>query len=306
MDYVIEITGGIGKHIMATSFIKWVNEKFPKSKITVVSAFPDIFEYNPRIYRNIHLSQPYLFEDYIKGKDYRTGEPYKLYEFYRETDKKHVMELYPKAYGFNEINENPESEIYLSKGEKANGEVFRQQNGDYITFQSFGGLINGMTPNRMKIDTSQRDMNFEFACKIVALFSDANIKVVQIRSQVERPIPGTIQLNVPFRDLIPISKYSLGHVGIDSSMMHAAAAVKKPQLIFWGGTHKDNFGYGGNAVFNISNKAGMHCRPHLQLPDRTAIFPFKDENDGKEFEYTNEELEKHVKDFIGFIKSFRR
>ena len=302
MDYVLEITGGLGKHLLATSLIKWINEKFPESKITVISAFPEIFEYNPRIHRNLHLSQPYLFEDYIKGNDFRKGEPYALYEYYRDEDKKHIMELYPKAYGFNELNENPESEIYLTKGEELDGEVFRRQNGNYITFQAFGGLINGMTPSRMKIDSDQRDMDFELACKIVAIFFKAGIKVVQARSQSERPIPGTIQINVPFRNFIPISKYSLGHVGIDSSMMHVAATLKKPQLIFWGGTHKDNLGYGGKGVFNVANKFSMHCRPHLQLPDRKGVFPFKDENEGKEFEYTNEELEKYLKEFIDFIK----
>jgi len=302
MDYVLEITGGLGKHLLATSLIKWINEKFPESKITVISAFPEIFEYNPRIHRNLHLSQPYLFEDYIKGNDFRKGEPYALYEYYRDEDKKHIMELYPKAYGFNELNENPESEIYLTKGEELDGEVFRRQNGNYITFQAFGGLINGMTPSRMKIDSDQRDMDFELACKIVAIFFKAGIKVVQARSQSERPIPGTIQINVPFRNFIPISKYSLGHVGIDSSMMHVAATLKKPQLIFWGGTHKDNLGYGGKGVFNVANKFSMHCRPHLQLPDRSGVFPFRNENEGKEFEYTNEELEKYLKEFIDFIK----
>ena len=302
MNYVLECVGGLGKHVMFTSFIKWLSEKYPKSKITVLSAFPDLFEYNPRIYRNLHLSQPYLFEDYVKGNDYRFGEPYKMYEYYREKNKMHLMELYPKAYGFNEYNENPESELYLTKGEEMDGEIFRQQNGNYITFQSFGGLINGVMPNRMKMDSSQRDLDFELSCKIVAMFFKAGIKVVQARSQTERPIPGTMQLNLPFRNWIPISKYSLGHVGIDSSMMHVAATMKKPQLIFWGGTHKDNLGYGGNGVFNVSSKESMHCRPHIQLPDREGVFPFRDKNDGKEFNYTNEELEKYVSEFINFIK----
>ena len=303
MNYVAEITGGIGYHIMATSFIKWLNEKYPKSQITILSAYPELFEYNPRIHRNLHLGQPYLFEDYIKGNDFRQGYPYRMYEYYREENKMHVMELFPKAYGFNIYNKTPEHEIYLTKGEEMDGDVYNKQNGPLVTFQGFGGLPPGVSPNKDKVDSSQRDMNFEFSCKVVSILLREGLKVLQIRGPTEPVIPNTLQLGIPFRNLLPIVKYSLGHVGIDSSMMHGAAAMKKPQLIFWGGTHKDNLGYEGEGIFNVSNKYGMHCRPHIQLPDREAMFPYKDKNDGKEFEYTDEEIEKNVMSFVNYLKS---
>jgi len=302
MNYIIEITGGIGYHLMATSFIKWLNEKYPKSKIITISAYPDLFEYNPRIYRNLHLSQPYLFEDYLKGNDYRRGSPYQMIEYYREEDKMHLMELFPKAFGFNKYNTNPESEIYLTKGEEMDGQMYAQQNFPLVTFQGFGGLPPGMAPNKDKVDSNQRDMQYNFACKVVNLLLKNGLKVLQIRGPSEPIIPNTLQLNIPFRNLLPILKYSKGHVGIDSSMMHASAALKKPQLIFWGQTHVDNLGYQGEGVFNISNKYGMHCRPHIQLPDREGMFFFKSKNEGKEFEYSNEELENYITKFVDFIK----
>jgi len=299
MNYSIEITGGIGYHICATSLIKWLNEKYPKSKINVISAYPEIFEYNPRIYRNLKLDQPYLFEDYIKGTDFRKGYPYQMYDYYEK--KMHLMEIFPKAYGFNKYNENPEGEIYLTKGEELDGQTFFNQNGPYFTFQPYGGLPPGAMPNRVKIDTSQRDMHYEFACKLSFYLNNAGYKLVQIRSPNERPIPNTIQLNLPFRNILPISKYSLGHVGIDSSMMHTSAIFKKPQLIFWGQTHKDNLGYEGVGLFNVYNKYGMHTRPHIQMPDRNALFPFKDKNEGREFEYTEQEIQSNVNKFVEFI-----
>jgi len=302
MNYVIEITGGIGYHIMATSFIKWLNEKYPKSQISIVSAYPDLFEYNPRIYRNLHLRQPYLFEDYIHGNDYRTGSPYKLLEYYRDENKMHIMELFPKAFGFNQYNKTPESEIYLTEGEETDGKVYNKQNFPLVTFQGFGGLPPGMQPNKDKVDSSQRDMRYNFACKIVNLLLREGLKVLQIRGPSEPVLPNTLQLGIPFRNLFPILKHSQGHVGIDSSMMHAAAALKKPQLIFWGQTHKDNLGYEGPGIFNISNKYGMHCRPHIQLPDREGMFPYKDKNEKKEFKYTDEELENYVMKFVNFVK----
>jgi len=299
MDYVIEIQGGIGKHIMATSFIKWLNEKNPKKKITVVSAYPELFEYNPRIWRNLRLDQPYLFEDYIDGNDYRKGEPYALYEYYHE--KMHLCEVYPKAYRFNSYNKDFETEIYLTKGEEMDGKMFCQQNQPVITLQTLGGLPPGASPNRMKMDSSQRDMPAKLAMKIVMGLVKKGFKVLQIRGPSEAPIPNTLQIQLPFRNLLPIIKNSVGHVGIDSSGMHAAAVFKKPQLIFWGHTHKDNLGYKYDGFFDCFNEHGMHCRPHCQLPDRTGLFPYKDKKEGFEFDYTDKQIEEYVNKFVDFI-----
>jgi len=298
----IEIAGGIGKHIMATSFVKWLNEKYPKKKIIVISAYPEIFEYNPRIWRNLRLGQPYLFEDYINGGDFRRGEPYSIEEYYRDKNKKHLMNVFPKAYGFNKLNDNPQSEIYLTNGEEMDGKVYNEQNKPLITFQPFGGLPPGMQPSRMKMDSSQRDMPPELALKIVQSLIKNGFKVLQLRGPNEVPIPGTLQLQLPFRNIIPIIKHSIGHVGIDSCGMHAAAVFKKPQLIFWGGTHVDNVGYDYEGVFNIFNENSMHCRPRLQVHDQAAIFPYKDKKEGFEFDYSDSEIEKHINKFIEHIK----
>ena len=243
-----------------------------------------------------------LFEDYVKGNEYKTGEPYQLFEYYREKNKKHLMELLPQAYGFNQYNENPKTEIYLTNGEEMDGKVYNQQNKPLITFQPFGGLPPGVQPNRMKADSSQRDMPLEFASKIVRLLIQKGFKVLQIRGQSEMPIQNTLQLNLPFRNLLPISKHSVAHIGIDSAMMHGAAIFEKPQLIFWAQTHKDNLGYKYEGFFNAYNKNGMHCRPHVQLPDRKGAFPYKDKKEGLEFEYTDAELNKHINKFIEYIK----
>lgn len=297
----IEITGGIGKNIMATSFIKWLNEKFPKTDILVISSYPEIFEYNPRIWRNLRMGQPYLFEDYIKGGDFRKGEPYSVEEYFRDKNKKHVMNVFPKAYGFNEFDNKPQSEIYLTKGEEMDGKMYCGQNKPVITFQPIGGLPPGAQPNRMKMDSSQRDMPPKLAMKIVQTLIQKGFKVLQIRGPSEAPMPGTLQLQLPFRNILPIIKHAVGHIGIDSSGMHAAATFKKPMLIYWGGTHVDNLGYKYEGSFSVFNESAMHCRPHLQIHDQEAIFPYKDKKEGFEFDYSDTEIENHVNKFIDFI-----
>jgi len=303
MDYVIEITGGIGKHVMASSFIKWLNEKYPKKKITVVSAYPDIFEYNPRIWRNLRIDQPYLFEDYIKDMDYRKGNPYELREFYRAKEKKHLMNIFPKAYYFNALDENPESEIYLTKGEEFDGHIYCEQNKPVITLHVVGGLPPGMAPNRMKMDSTQRDLPQNVAMKVADILLRKGFKVLQLRTKVEPVIPGCHQLEQPFRNIMPIVKHAVAHVGIDSSWMHVAGCFKKPMLTFWGGTHKDSFGYFHEGSFHAYTKDAMHGRPYFAVHDRCAMYPYKDKREGFEMDYTDREIEQHVQRLLDFLNN---
>lgn len=302
MNYVFDIKGGIGKHIAFTSFIRWFNEKYPKRKITVVSAYPEIFEHNPRIFRNLPMNQGYLFEDYIKGRDYRQGEPYQEYEFYREKNKKHICELWPKAYGFRSYDKEFHNEIFLTEGENMDGHMYCEQNKPLITFQPLGGLPPGAQPNRMKVDSTGRDIPLPIAMKIVQILNMKGFKVLQLRGPTERPLPGTLQLQLPFRNLLPIIKNAVGHIGIDSSFMHATAVWDKPQLIFWGQTHKDNFAYPYKKFMSVYREKGMHCRPHVGMPDNRGMYQYESENKGFEMDYTDKEIEQYIDKFLETLK----
>jgi len=303
MDYVIEISGGIGKHVMASSFIRWLNEKYPSKKITVVSAYPEIFEYNPRIFRNLHISQPYLFEDYIKNNDYRKGNPYELKEFYREKNKKHLMEIFPKAYMFGELDKDPKSEIHLTKGEEQEGINYNKQNGPLITLQIIGGLPPNALPGKEKMDSSQRDLPQKIALKIVETLTKNGFKILQLRNKVEPQIPGTLQVDTSFRNIIPLVKHAVAHVGIDSSWMHVAGCFKKPMLTFWGGTHKDSFGYFHEGSFNAFTKSAMHGRPYFSVHDREAMYPYKSDKEGFEMDYTEKEVEDQINKLITYLNN---
>lgn len=303
MDYVIEITGGIGKQVMATSLIRWVNQKFPKNRIIVVSTHPEIFEYNPRIYRNLRIDQPYLFEDYIKDSDYRKGNPYELKEFYRSENKLHLMKIFPKAYGFNEIDKSPKSEIYLTKIEKSTGDIYCQQNKPLITLHAMGGFNPGQIQDKTKIESSQRDMPKKLVYKIVEILKRNGFNVLQLRTKEEPQIPGCLQLEQSFRDLMPIMKSATAHIGIDSSWMHVAGCFKKPMLTFWGGTHKDSFGYNHKGSFHAYTKDSMHGRPYFAVHDRAAMYPYKSASEGLEMNYTDKEVETYVKELLTYINN---
>ena len=76
------INGGIGKHICATTMIRQIKEAEPDARITVISGYPEVFLHNPRIHRNLHHTTSYVYDDYIKGTEFRNGDPYSMLDYY--------------------------------------------------------------------------------------------------------------------------------------------------------------------------------------------------------------------------------
>lgn len=290
--------GGIGKQICATSLVKWTAEK-TKEKVIVVSYYPEIFEYNPNVYRNLSPMQPYLFEDYLKGTDIRKGDPYILMEYYRDTDKMHINKLFPKAYGFNEYNESPEMEIYLTENERKDVETFiKADTRPVITIQTSGGVAQGTQSNKGVNNPPMRDMPTEVGQKIVNYLSSKGYRVAHVRQQNEPGLQNTITFNVRFRQFIALSEQSKGHIGIDSSMLHAAAVWKKPQIIFWSQTFPENLGYTYPGAINVFKKISGHPAS-FSLPDQAGTLMNRDLEAEKEaWNYTDDELSKLLTDFL--------
>jgi hypothetical protein len=304
-DFVIQLNGGIGKSIMATSFVKWLKKKYPKQNISVISPWPEIFEYNPNIYRNLPIHQAYIYEDYIKGRDYRTGDPYQQIEYYREENKKHLMNVFPKSYGFNELNENPENEVYLTTGEQNDSEMFKLQGPPVFTIQFTGGIPQGAQVSPNKGDMAQRDMGVMMGQTIVNILLGKGFRVVQVCQGNEPKLKGAITFNLPFRRFACLAPIIAGHIGIDSSMMHACSAFKTPQMIFWGQTHKDNLGYKYNGFFDKHKKDAMYCRPHCAMPDNGGVYSYKDSKEAKAMDWKPEEIKEAVEEFVEWVTKNR-
>jgi hypothetical protein len=299
-DFVIQLNGGIGKCICATSMIKWVNDKYPDRKITVISPWPELFEYNPRVWRNLPMNQAYLYEDYIKGKDYRIGDPYNLIEYYREEKKEHICELYPKAYGFEEKDKYFETEFYTTVGEENDSINFKNSGPPVFTIQFHGGIPQGQPVPQHKSDGTQRDMQVQLGTAITNKLRQKGFRVLQVAQQNEPAIPGALRMNLPFRRYICMIPQIVGHIGIDSSMMHGVATYKVPQLIFFGQTHKDNLGYKYDGFFAKHKKNAMYCRPHVGVPDNGGIYPYRDPAERTAMNWSLSELDKAVDEFIEY------
>ncbi len=300
--YTLLIKGGIGKHICSTTLVRYIKEKEPDSRITVISAFPEIFLNNPRIYRNLHHMTSYVFDDYINGTDFREGEPYQSKEFY--TNKKHLSNVYPIAYGFKEENKNIYPEIYLDENElRGAQDLVKNSPKPIVTIQTTGGNQRiGQVKDPRQLNG--RDMLPETAQKIVDICDKEGFNVVHVCLPHEYKLKGVTGFkDLSFRKYIALVPYISGHIGIDSSMMHAVAAFKKPSLTLWGCTNVNALGYPYMA--NINRKAcpnPMCSRPHVGMPDLVPEGGWKCPYDLVCRKWENKELEDNVMAFLKDIK----
>jgi len=300
--FSILIKGGIGKHICATSLVRYIKEKYPKSKINVISAFPEVFFFNPRVYRNLHFGTPYLFEDYIKGTKYLEADPYQYSDFY--ANKSHLSEVYPLAYGFPSRNKNIHPEMFMSTSELKAARDFVENNKPIITLQTTGGNQRGYMKDPTEL--TGRDLKQEVAQKIADICKKEGYKVLHVKLPQEYNLKDTIEFKdgIQFRRYIALIPFIRGHIGIDSAMMHAVAAFKKPGLIFWGSTNSTALGYP-----YMTNKYRTACptpmcsRPHFSMPDITPEGRWVCPYGYKCQEWADEEIDETIQTFLNSIKS---
>ena len=300
--YTILLNGGIGKHICATTMLRQIQEKEPDARITVVSGFPEIFLFNPRVYRNLHLSTSYLYDDYIEGTDYRAGDPYHHIDYYKNT--KHISNLYPLAYRFPEENDNILPEIYLSDQEKKFVQKFVKQNKPIITIQAIGGNQMMQSPHKDPAMVTPRDLPLDVAQRIVDYMNSEGFTVIHVALPHEPKLNNVLALqNQPFRAYVVLLPYIKGHIGIDSAMMHAAAAFKTPSLIFWNNTNVDTLGYPymTNVHRNVC-PTPMCARPHVGMPDQVPEGGWQCPHNLACQNWTIAEVEEHLKAFVKQIK----
>lgn len=276
---IFHIEGGLGKHIAATAVAKCIKNNHPDRELIIVCAYPSVYlnlDFVSRVYRI--GTTPYFYRDFINEKDSLIfkHEPYFTTEHIHK--KMNLIENWCKLYNLEYNGEEPE--IIFNKRELQKlTKMWSPSGKPILVIQSNGGVYtqDSGLPYRWT-----RDMPFPILQSVVERYSDTH-QILQV-SRPGSPIavgatPVNHELNT--MELLSILLTSDKRLLIDSSLQHAAAALRLPSTVLWLGTSPKLFGYDihDNIVANIPENQKL---PDSYLFDydfegQLHDYPFDDE-----------------------------
>jgi hypothetical protein len=236
MEFIVfSVSGGIGKNVIATSVARAINEQYPDRKIIILTAHPDIWINNPRIFKVIQFGQTaYFYDDYIKDKNTLifTHDPYGSTDAIYRT--KPLSQVWCELCGVEWKGEKPE--LYFTELER--DQLFHTINktGPILLIQPFGGAQTHHKYSWM------RDIPPVLAQRIVDEFKN-DYRIIQIKREDQLLLNGAEFLTANPRNLALALMLSDKRIFIDSFMQHAAAALGLPSSVFWIGNSSLTFGY---------------------------------------------------------------
>jgi hypothetical protein len=225
MYSVIEISGGIGKNIMATAVISGIKQKHPNRKVLVITAYPEVFLNNPEVYRVFKFGAcPYFYNDYVKDKDtlFFCNEPYRSNGYLNQN--KHLIESWCEEL---DVPCKIEPKLYITPLE---AQVVKERinvNKPILVFQPFGGAVG----QKFKYSWN-RDIPPQQAQEIANRLSH-EYHIVQPVNEQQIKLNRCEHVTLPIRELFVILSIADKIIGIDSCMQHAAKALNKSANVCW-------------------------------------------------------------------------
>jgi len=237
MKIIFQVDGGIGKSVMATAVCKAIKTQYPKSKLIVITGYPEVFLCNPnvdRVYNHNGLS--YFYEENIEDQDVKmmVHNPYLESDFVMQ--RGHVIKVWCEMFGIKYNGELPE--LFINSREQS---FFVNQFGKFekpiFLIQTSGGAPN--QPNKY---SWTRDIPIGIAQQIVNHFAK-DYHVLHIRRDDQLALQNTTQVKADFRAIAVLILMSSKRLFIDSFAQHTAAALGKPSVVTWIGNIPGQFGY---------------------------------------------------------------
>lgn len=234
--FIFSISGGAGKNVLATAVIKAIKKSYPEKKIIILTAFKDVWLYNPNIYRVYqHGQTPNFYKDFIQNKDVQicASEPYLTNDYILK--KKHLIEIWCDLAGVPYNNEKPE--LFFNQREIEYSENLRGLNqAPIFVIQTNGGVQQDVKVSWM------RDMPIGLAQSIINDLA-GRFRVIHIRRDDQPALQGAEQFKGSLREMMVLIRYSKRRLLIDSVSQHIAAALDKKSTILWVRNNPSVLGY---------------------------------------------------------------
>lgn len=236
MNIIFDISGGLGKNILATAVLKAIKKHYKKSNVIVLTSYPDVFINNPNVNRVItHGTVGNIYKDLIENKDAKVfvADPYNLSDYI--TESAHLIKIWCELCGVKYDGEMPE--IFLSKGEKEYFGQFYKLDKPIMAIQPNGGA-----PNQPLKYSWTRDIPEVIVNQVVDHFKK-DYAIIHIKREDQIIYPDTMGALDAYRSIAVMLTMSEKRLFIDSSSMHLATALNLPSTVTWMGTNPKVFGY---------------------------------------------------------------
>ena len=273
---IFHLQGGIGKHIAATAIAKTIKANHPDRQLIVVCAYPDLFINLPFVDRVYQVgATKYFYQEYVQDKDSILfhHEPY--YTTNHIHKRKHLIQNWCDLYDLKYSGETPELKFNKLQFDISKG--FWKRKKPIMVMHTNGGLM----ADNAKPYSWTRDMPFEIAQELVDHYKkDYHIlqltKMNSPQLKDAEPVFSTPQQTLSLMEYFSVLLHANKRILIDSSVQHAAAAMKRKSTVLWNGTSPTVFGY--DLHENISTDVPYD----FKLPG-SYLFDF--DFDGNETEY---------------------
>ena len=289
MNIIFQISGGIGKCVIATAVCEAIKKQYPESKLIVVSGYADVFLNNPNVHRSLNFgSISYFYEEYIEDQEIKlfAHDPYLTSEHIQY--KEHLIETWCRLFGVKYNGELPK--IYLTDRERKFFSNKFVTDKPIFLIQTNGGGENGLPYSWA------RDIPFKLAQDIINEHKD-EYNVVHIKREDQISYENTFPVSDSFRALAVLIELSEKRLFMDSFAQHTAAAMDKPSTVLWIVNRPNVFGY--------DIHTNIQCNPFTVKPELRNSFlsKFNIGGDLLEFGYNNEDEIFNYDEVLNAIKN---
>ena len=278
---ILQIQGGLGKHLYLTAAVKVLRNNYPDRDVICVVAWPELFADLPGVKRVYPLGgTQYFYDEYIEGKDPLIFAQEVYFDTQHVLQRSPLIETWCKVYGLPYNGEKP----YI----KINPEQRRAIKNFYdpiiggkpfLLIHTAGGLFTNTNPYSWA-----RDLPIDVASKVADHFKKTHF-IMQVCRPSAPKIPNVFIRNEQLSntELIGLLELTDKRLLIDSSLQHGSACLGLKSTVLWNATSPKIFGH--DLHDNIQAKE----KPAKEIPG-AYLFKFQFDQNPNEMPYEEEDL----------------
>lgn len=267
-NIIFNISGGLGKNIMATAVVRAIKKAYPDSNIVVSTPHRDVWLGNPNVNEIINLeTTPHFFRDYIYNKNaliFR-HDPYLAEDFiYRRA---HLTKIWCDLCDVAWDGEKPD--LYFTEREKS---FVKKILNVGSRRKLFFIQTNGGAPIQSYPISWARDLPLPIAEKIVKEMLKKGYRVIHLRRDNQPVLAGAEYFGFSHRQALCAIQFSDKRLFIDSFTQHTASAFRLSSTVVWIVNSPEVFGYKlhKNLVTDIPEAYRHHIDSYLDKYDITG------------------------------------